>query len=701
MAGASRRHARAVVLLALLAGTASASPALSQPEQTPSAAPGSITLRVDALTTVLDPGETMRGELRVRNRTDLPQEGVRVLVGVHRRTDSRFAYQRAVDHGEVGQLWTSFDVEIGDLPARGSVPAVLERTASQLRFNRPAEKAGVYPVVIQLLAGDEVVDEVVTSVVLAPESVEDPVRLALLAAFTEAPALAPELPGVGPDPAAPPLRALPTGPTGRLHRLVEELADAPAIPLTIATDGHLLERTAEGTRADRAFGQALRRLVDRVEVEQLSLPYAGADLVALVRGDLADQATRSLADGASSVEAMSQVRPSPGVLWPPDGLDRATLDAVTAAGTRAVVLEEEQLLLAGPPADGLSGVPLRALRNGTGAPVQALVPDPYLQAALRSRLGHDGAVVAAQRIIGETAAVHFEQPFAPVTRGLLVAAPQDWDPPPGFFAELAARVRAAPWLQAVTLDGLRTQIDPDRGPAVGVEYLDAVQRRELPPLYVATLVQARASLRPFGTLLVDPGELPAHYDHLLRVAASTGYRPAWRRAEGQALVAVVTEGVGSVASGVTVRDGPPVTLTDTDGIIPVTISSSSPLPLQLQVRLDAPRFDFAAGGVQQVTLQPGQTVTLGFGLRPKTPGGTAPIRVLVTDPAGDVVLAAGNLVVRSTTASVGTLVVTAGAGLFLVVWWGRDMRRRHRAARSVREDQPVVAVPVGGDRTTA
>jgi hypothetical protein len=688
-----RRAGAALLLLcALLVGASPA--AVAQPDgggparATAAEAPQ---LRVVDFTGVLRPGDDVAIRVTVRNPGPGATDGLRVLATVHRKTFSRYDFEQAVDAGAVGSLWDSFAVDVGLVPSGGIREVELGRTASELGFSRPDDRYGVYPLRLELQRDGEVLDRVTTSVVLAPASVDQPVRTAVLVGVDHAPgrladgSFAPRLPDA-------------VRPGGRLDLIAREL-DATRFPVTVATSGYLLDQLADiadgyiatdaGRRVEIGAEQRPARHADeflvrlgsvigRTGVEQLALPYGPADLVALVRAGLAQEAVRHVTEGAASVERLTGSRPTPGILWPPDGLDVPTL-AQASGAVDTVVLPERYLAV--PAGSDLTPSPVRRLRTATGSEATVIVPDPFLDQALRGRPSGEGAAVDAQRILAETAVVYFERPFAPARRGLLLAPPQDFEPQPEVLSTLLNGLAAAPWIDPVPLSQLERGVERADEP-VRLRYPPASRRRELPPEYLDRVGQARGALGSLALVLPADDSTPGRYDALLLEASSVWYRYPTLQGEGGARVDTVLATADGVSSAVTVLEGPPVTLTSVDeGQIPVTLVSTAAVPLRVRVRI-APtaKFAFTDGAQADLVLPPGpEPTTISFATRTLIPGGTAPIEVVVEDPEGVRVLTAGTVVVRSTANSPVALLVTGGAGVFLLVWWVRDILRRRRA----------------------
>lgn len=704
-----RRAAGLVAALALvivpgLAGGARAQPAAAPDAAAPApsgtAAPA---LVVDELSGVVRDGQPLRLAVRVAGGAD---EGARLAVTLQRRTISRFDFQRAVDDGEDRATVGAVDVPL-EMAPDGAAAAVVDVPLPELGVGAVVDATqGVYPLHVELVVdgedGSRVLDELRTSVVLLAEPVGPPVRTALMVPVVGEVGLTGGG-GVRIDPLAGDLSA-----DGRLPQIASALAAAPEVALTVATDGIVVEEAAHAAAGFVAVDAAgtvevppaepdvppqewgpaergrqlladVRTIVARPAVDQVALPYAAADLVALTRAGLDDEVRRAVAQGTRSVEELTGARPAPGVLWPLDGIDDPTLE-VLDTGVDTLVLDAGELETPVEPGD-VSPPAVRRVRTPRGSQTVAAVGDPWLgevlaRAGTPSSGSEDGAPVVAQRIIGETAAVYFERPYATQVRGLVLAPPGDWAASGADLGALVRGLAEAPWLAPVTVP----QLVRDLPPAPGAERLDypaTAAARELDDGYLTALGAARHAVAALANVLGADDPTPARASRLLDLAASTQYRGPGA-ARGEELVAEVGAVAGRVADRIEVLPGPLVTLTSTDGQVPVTLLSSAPVPVQVRVRLEASRFTFPEGAERdEVTLAPGEARTLFFPAEALSPGATHPIAVVVSD-GGGTELARQRLVVRSTTFSVAAVLITGGAGAFLTLWWVRDARSRRR-----------------------
>jgi hypothetical protein len=95
------------------------------------------------------------------------------------------------------------------------------------------------------------------------------------------------------------------------------------------------------------------------------------------------------------------------------------------------------------------------------------------------------------------------------------------------------------------------------------------------------------------------------------------------------------------------------------------------------------------GSTMPVTID-GPSVRLDIAVRTRA-SGAFPIQVEVTSPDGQLSLASTRYSVRSTAVSGLGLILSLGAGLFLVVWWARHWRGSRRSAKLVTSAHPAAA----------
>lgn len=702
------RDVIALVGALVLVGALGSGPAAAQVDRRA----GGPSLDVVALPAVVRAGEEVAIRVTVDNPDPAVLEGASIELAVSERTRSRSDHRESLaPDAPSRRILARLLTELPAVAPGSTSSAVLVASAAELGLGGLATRGeGVHPLRIALTDSDgAILDEVRTSLVALSPAIGEPVRLALVL-------------GVAGEFSAPPGGVVEGDPLGGrlasthpLPELVEVLADAPRVPLTIATDAVVVEQAgaaADGYTAADAAGPYLvtpadppaqragdlvtdlREALARPAVDHLALPYAQADLVALTRAGAAEEATRAITVGATRADAATGARPLPGVLIPPDGLDEPALRAAVAAGVERVVLGTDELASVTGPDDAAlrSRSPVRRLRTAPGPPVTALVADPWLSQVLGSGAvgrGDADPEVVAQHLLADTAALYFERPFDERVRGSLVVPPPSVAADPAVLAALLDAVADAPWLQPVGIEGLVAQVTPEEEP-VELDYPPAARLREHDRRLLDAIAAARAGLATLQGALPDPSVADAD-DRLLLLAASTTLRDDVPTAT--ALVAEVAADVAAVRNSVTVLRGPQITLTRRDdNVLPVTLRNGGVLPVRVQVSMTSPSYRFE--GAVEATLQAGEQRTLGFRAHALRPGATVPVTVEVRDGDGEQLLAPPvDLSVRSTAYSRAAVAIAAASGLALAIWWVGDAqrRRRARAALAVRTTTPETA----------
>ena len=672
-----RRLAAVMVMVFLVM---SATPARAQQE-----APELHVVALDGVLT--EPDSVLSVQLSVRNPGPSAIDDVQVTGTFHDPVASRSAFQHAMDSHEVGPTVRQLEpVTVPSLAPGDSRTVEMRATARELGIDAPERQQGVYPLQLTLRLRGRQVARTTTSAIVVPPDVEQPVRLALLVPIDH-------MPGLGSDGSYHPRLGQALAPGGSLEVVSRELQNHADIPLTLAPSGYLLEQAldlTDGYAASSGTGQDVRQVgpddpssrdavaflgrvrevAGRTGVEEVALSYGPADLVALVRAGMGSEAGRELTEGIGAVERATGQQVLRDVLFPPDGLDEDTLELAQDRSARAVILSEGYLRTTGRVIPTTPS-PVRPLASGG----TALVPDLALEEVLRRPTPAQDGVLMAQRVIAETAAVYFERPFASTPRGLLVSTPRRTRLAEGLLAQLLPRAGSAPWLRPVTLSDLQREVEASGG--VTLAYPPDSRRRELDPTYLANLADARSAFSSLAAALPTGDPLAGRFDHMLLAAAAVWYREGDLPFDGAARITVVRQAVDGLYGGIRVVEDQPVTLTSIDDQqMPVTITSQAAIPLRVQVRISASPIAFEEGNTQLVVLRPGTTTTLTFPVRVITPGGTFATRVFVEDPLGARLLAQGAIQVRSAAYSIVALLLTTGAGLFLLVWWLYEVFRR-------------------------
>lgn len=400
---------------------------------------------------------------------------------------------------------------------------------------------------------------------------------------------------------------------------------------------------------------------DRTEL--LATPFADPSLPALSRAGLAgDQKTLTDRGRALVAEALDR-EPTRDVVRPyRSQLDPGSLPRLAAAGVRTVLVNPNFVS-----AERFTSPPVLRLTSGTSS-VAAILPNPEVFGLIASN--KTDPLLAAQVALGELAATWFELPGTP-GRGVGVLFSEDSGIPTLFFRRFAELVRHSQWLQPITATGF-VSIIPEGEP------------REVPPRnyptfpfsYVSELIHTRASLGRFHQTADGAAAVEDRLREDLQVAASGTF--VSNPSLGLTFIRTVQSEIRRTYDHVRI-DTSLVTLASQGGLIPLELTNDSDQNLRVVLRLVTDRrLQFVGGPTRQITLTPG-TMTLTISVRAQTTG-RIPIKVQVLSSgnAPDLV-AERTMLVRSTAYNRVALVVTIGAAVFLLGWWGRRFLPRRRS----------------------
>ncbi|HZA00247.1 MAG TPA: DUF6049 family protein, partial [Acidimicrobiales bacterium] len=446
----------------------------------------------------------------------------------------------------------------------------------------------------------------------------------------------------------------------RIEERVDLLARAPEVLLTLAPVPETLDALAA---QDGQQSSALTALVDATgDRPVLARPYSDIDLAALGSSGLEAEADEQARAGADVVRDVFGRDPTSGIwLSGPTLGAEAARSAVELGTDRALVppsaVGELPTSLAGP-------VPDAPVTLDGGGPL-TMVSD----AELGAHLTGEGGVLGAQRFLAELATMWFQRPTTP--RAVVVHLPPDDEIDPEVVAEALRALTHGQAVRAVPLDEVFDDIAPDPdGPTTadltGHEITDDLGT------IAAPLGQARRDIGGVQGMVDSRDEADSLQRSLLLATASAtpnNQRPAY--------VERVTSTLGSLEDAVDLPDEFRITLTSRTSTIPVNITNNSDGPLTVRVELASGQLEFLDGDVITQELQPGVT-RLEVPVRIRT-SGAFPLGITVTSPDGTVMLDQTTFDIRSTAITGVGFALAIGAGLFLVVWWGRHWRRARRS----------------------
>jgi Family of unknown function (DUF6049) len=605
-------------------------------------------------TTWVHPGERFDVRAQVAGA---PADAALRLV-VHRAPSSRQDFRRTLD-GELGGVqFPGSRQPLAELPAGPGGVVTAGFVAGRGGLALPGR--GVYPVEVQLLGSDgSVLSSFVTYLTYLTQTDEFPPLSVAVVVDVAAPL------ALQPDGSV----VLSNDAIERAQARTNLLADTPGVALTVAPRPETVEALAVDGPQGVAQVEALA--TDAAARPVLARPYLDVDLAALQRAGLIGEANAQAEGGANIIRSRLASEPVGGV-W----LSGPTLGA--EAARLAVQLGLNRVLV--PPSaiddgdDEASPVPTAPVRLGDGGPL-AMVSDPELAAHFTDGSG----VLGAHRFVAELTIEWLEAPANP--RAVVVHLPPDATLDPAAAAVGVNALADGQAVRAVPLDQIFGTVPPgDNGPTTVTPAPHEVTD-DLRPI-AGSLGSAHSRVNGLGGLLDDPA-LASSLQQSLLVSTGTetpdGQRPAY--------VYRVDAALGVASGAVTLPDQFRITLTSRSSTIPVALENLSDQNLTVRVTLDSDQLEFPEGRVLTPTLAPG-TTRLEVPVRVRTSGAFT-LDVAVTSPDGSIVLDTSTFDVRSTAISGVGLVLSIGAGVFLLVWWGRHWR----SARRSRHLMPASASP--------
>jgi hypothetical protein len=602
----------------------------------------------------------------------------------------RLHYLDTLRNTQLGSLLhTPYTVDVANLPTddEGHLTAAYQIDATSQPFvGFQLRQSGVYPLVVTLQApGGRELDSFHTAIIRLPESANNesvPLAVSVIAPLN-AP-LSRRTDGTdGLDPAA----------ASGLDSTVASLAAHPSVPLTVAP---LPETIAALDRRDRATGSTtisqLRAALANRQV--LGSPTVALDTGAWTAAGMGDELLRQLNDGTNSLADLLDTRPDRRSWLVNDTTTPQALTELRELGVDQVVVPEN--LLSPLDARSFDRTLTRSFEvDVAGQRTRAVMSDGTLRFHVAAT---DDPVLNANQLLADLAVLSFDQPA--LKRGAVLTLPDDGQTPKAFLDALldglgdqpAADSGVKSIVSPVSLDGLFSFVEPagqsgGRGPAEGVTRPEPTLVRtwtSQPAASMATyptqLGLARNSVAGYRSMLTDlpdADQRSGYLDQLIEVSGSASLTPDQRQAYLDAAVGFVN----AQAHGIEVPEQQRVTLTSSQGEVPVEVDNNLDYPVHVELTLSSDKIEFLDRASFSATLQPGSN-RITIPVRAKS-SGLFPVNVTASSPDGVLPMSTGRLPVRSTAVSGLGLILTIAAGLFLALWWARNFRTSRRSRRLV------------------
>jgi len=670
----TRGRAGRVALAALVAAIATAvvtPPASASPTPPPDSTVATITL-------LSQPAWIPTGGSAVLGLDVEPAKAdVGVRYSLYGGLDARTNFDETLAGTGLGAPLARNVVDYAALPAGGGGRSLflgLQTPTSPNDGGLPIDNPGVYPLGIDLVdpSGATVDGFITYLVVLEPATIDQPtigeqLRVTWVWPLQAAPAL---LTDGSPKPAV--MEEL--VPSGRIGRQIAALADAPGVDVTVAPGPETVDTWTSLAREEnrlRAGLGDLNRIAGRNEV--LTGPYVQLDYPAIVAGGLGSRVEPELTSGAGALQRNLGVALDPRVAIVRPASNTA-LDQLRGLGIDRVFIDAGALA-----SETFDLTPARpfALQLSDDTQITGAAGDPTFEAILS---GEGAPALRAQQLLAGLSLVAFETPN--VARGITLVNPDDWDPPRAFLDAMLTGLTEHPLLDPVgASDFFALGLEPAAdGAGILVRQLAPAAPPAEPPVSADAYFAAFSEQQAFREFLGigDPKLRPG--DRALAVSLSATYQSVLGRFQAADELSVISRTINGELALIRVPEEGTVTLTAREGDVPVTFLNETGREVRIRVDLNSQQLQFPDGATREITLPPRST-TVRFAVEARTQG-NYPLTLHVTTVDGGLSVSSTRVNVRSTFVSGVGKFLTVGAAVFLLLWWGLDIRRRHRRKRA-------------------
>jgi hypothetical protein len=651
-------------------------------------------LSVASTTTFVGPEDVWSVEIIV---PDAP-EGSTLSLQLHDRVRGPDDFRRSAEGDGLRPVIRSWGkVPLGDLALGADRTLAIDLQVTEeptdALFGIRITEPGAYPLVARLEnAEGEDLDELVVQLVRLPATSPDAppaVALAVVVPFAVPQALRPD--------GTRPLAAVELD---RLASLVKALTDHSEVPITVAPSPETLDALAVTDGGTELLEVLAGSLADRAVAPS---PWARIDFGDWFASSLDTEVDRQLVAGTLSIEGRLGVSPDGSPWLVDESVDDLALAALIDRGVSFVVIPDHLTRpTTADPSETVASIPPRAFELSTA---NVGVPAVAVDSALSERLSEPDPVLAVNLLLAEITVIGAQDPQ--VGQALAVTLPTEataaLDPLLASLSAAASRPGAAPAVVPVTTASLPASTVRGRGDDGTRDDLDgpltaralATAPGQAIPNYAGDLRRTATNLAALTTMVsIDSQRLALPASLLLASGDRTLAAP-----QQAALLDAAESSIAGSTDAISVPELGAVTLTSTEGTVPLTIDNALDEPVDVALELVADKLDLPDGSELTTTLAPGSNrVEVPVSARAT---GAFPLEVTVRSPDGVLVLDRARTTVRSTAVPGLGLVLSIGAGLFLAAWWATHWRRARRSRSLVPEPWRTEGDRTAGGATSA
>jgi len=615
--------------------------------------------------------------------------GSEITLTVHDALRSRTAFDQSVNGGSLPPTRELTKVPFDTLrtdPATGD--RVLLYPTAELTGG------GVYPLEVDLRGpGDESVAHFVTHVVVADVNADGkvavggPLHVAWIWPLRAEPAYI-----AGKYPINPATLA-DLQPTGRLGRQAQQLAANTDVPLTLAPSPETLDAwNSLGAKLPElaAGAAALQLTASRNQV--LAGPFVPLDLPAVLGSGLSGVVNPELARGITTLERFFGTLLDPSTALP-GRLDGASLRLLQNASARQLVVDGTALTPVTERYTHAHPYKMQAVAGDDFTAVTVLATDPGFEKFLS---GDDPPALRAAHLLAGLALVAGEQPS--LARGIAIANPDRWDANSTFVDAVLAGLRGNPLLEPDTVASLLAAVPTATvdGAAAGAPVYRQLAAYAAPatPVSLAQYQRGEHDAQAVAALVGADDPRTTRAERALATSVAAAWQNATGRNRARALLTGISDSVNGFLGQIKVQPRGTVTITSSRAEIPIGFQNTSNKNITVHLKLESDRLLFPDGAERDVQLTASRSTTVRVAVETRG-SGTYPVLMTVTTTGGlQITKGPTRITVRSSFVSGVGVFLTVGAIVFLALWWGWDIRRRHkRRGRKPRRPRSLATPP--------
>ena len=599
-------------------------------------------------------------------RLNGPTANLVLRVTVHPAITSRTAFSDTLVGKGDSRVVDDVSVAVAYLPrtrtGEYTVPIGLQDPDSQRDFRRiSVHSSGVYPITVSLSPQNaDPVAKVDTWLVVAQQTLETRLSFAWVWQLVGTPLTSANRAQVQAG----------LEPGGRLGRAAQALGSAGTVPLSLVLGPETFETweriAAHDSGAASGLASVRAAVTDETRRQVLATPYVPLDVPALAAAGLENNVVRDLRVGADATQTVLGVLPDPRTVV----IDPINLNALTLARdafAQRVVVRETAVR---PVAHMLT--PARPFGLRAGGRVYPATSSSDFVAQLLT--GPGSRAERAQRFLAGLSLIALEAPST--SRGIVLTTPPNWSPDPALLTIVLAGIRSHPFIHPTTLAGYFATVPRDTDSTGALIETTLVPIRPNRSTVTENQIEAaNQALASFRSLVGARDPRVAQGAHSILIAPSSALDHSAATHELLTIDHSATTFLSSIST-----TGRTITLTSRTAQIPLSFRNGTGQTVRVKVHLSSSKLTFPDGSEQVLEL-PTRNTTQRFRVEART-SGTFTLRVTLTTADDQFTIASTEMTVRSTAFSSIGVLLTAGALLFLAVWWGNHIWRSRRLRRS-------------------